>query len=60
MDLECWLTLEAGIQEFRNNTHCARRPSCVIVIIILSEKVVVVTSVSMPSIMPAACLVMAG
>ena len=41
-------------------THCARRPPCVIVIMILSEKHVEVISVSVPSMVPAACLVMAG
>lgn len=60
MDLTCWSTIAAAIQTLHNNTHCARRPSCVIVIMILSENVVEVTSVSMPPIMLAACLVLAG
>lgn len=45
---------------FTAGTHCASRPHCVIVIMILSEKTVEMTSVSMPSMVPAACLVMAG
>lgn len=41
-------------------THCARRPSCVIVIMILSENLVDVTSVGIPFTMPAFCFVTAG
>ena len=50
----------ALLRHVHGYTHCASRPFCVIVIMILSEKVVQVTSVCMPSMVPAACLVMAG
>jgi len=43
-----------------SSTHCARRPSCVIVIMILSENCVEITSVAIPSTLPAFCLVMTG
>lgn len=41
-------------------THCASRPPCVMVTMILSEKEVQVTSVSTPWTRPVACLVVAG
>lgn len=43
-----------------SSTHCARRPSCVIVIMILSENCVEITSVGTRSIMLAFRLVMTG
>ena len=41
-------------------THCARRPACVIVIIILSQNEIAITSVRVPLISPAVCFVRAG
>ena len=48
------------LRHVRSSTHCAKRPACVTVITILSANDVDVTSVIMPSITTAACLVMAG
>jgi hypothetical protein len=42
------------------DTHCARRPACVMVTMILSLNEIDVTSVTMPLISPAACFVCAG
>jgi hypothetical protein len=42
------------------STHCARRPSCVIVTMILSLNEMDVTSVTIPLISPTACFVCAG
>jgi hypothetical protein len=43
-----------------SNTHCARRPSCVMVTMILSLNEMEVTSVTMPLISPTTCFVFAG
>lgn len=60
MDLESRQSYESLLRHDYGYTHCASRPPCVIVIMILSEKAVDMTSVCMPSMVLAACLVMAG
>ena len=60
MDLESGQSYESLLRHVYGYTHCASRPPCVIVIIILSENAVDMTSVYTLSMVPAACLVMAG
>lgn len=54
------MVISATRDERVRSTHCARRPPCVIVTMILSANWIEVISVGTPSIKPAVCLVIAG